>query len=146
MGIAHLIMNILHAILNQNIVKIDKKMKRSVSTTSQAVGSGASKRNASAPGEEATAEDSQTTVLPPMSESPAEHEYTSNYCQKLVRQFIINFVSLILYRSFQLDSQAKNPSCPDRWLNCRLGRDAQRVGVDDARVLRLSPPRSRLGT
>ena len=54
-------------------------MKRSVSTSSQDVGSGTSKRNASRQ-EEATAEDSSSqvtlspkTALPPISESSVEH-------------------------------------------------------------------------
>ena len=55
-------------------------MKRSVSTSSQTVVSGASKRNAS---EEATVEVSpQVTSLPPISKSPAEHEYEQNIVTK----------------------------------------------------------------
>ena len=63
------------------------KMKRSVSTTAQAVVSGASKRNASA-AEATAAEDSshatssRKTALPPISESPAEHEYLKIHWEK----------------------------------------------------------------
>ena len=81
-------------------------MKRSVSTSSQAVVTGASKRNASAAEPTSTIGEKDNssktsrpkTALPPISESSAEHEYEQKCCEKLVLQFIIKFDDLILNR------------------------------------------------
>ena len=59
-------------------------MKRSVSTSSQDGVSGSTKRNASAPEAEDSSQvtSSPKTAMPPIFESPAEHEYEQNIVKK----------------------------------------------------------------
>ena len=82
-------------------------MKRSVSSSSQADVSGASKRNASAAAEDSSqGTSSPETELSPISESSVEHEYEQNIVNKNEFSNLRFNPKLIMYRFFQLNSEA----------------------------------------